>query len=153
MTDYCTYETALRLKDAGFTQPENWEGHVFHAPLLSTDYSSAVICVLDKVGKVGFNDALFVQGKTVIYESKEEARMVFSPTVTDMLMELGDDYELSYFKKSWYLTVRPRGWKQMFFSIPFVADTAAEVCEKGWIARSKGQTATEYERAAINEKK
>lgn len=93
-----SFETAIKLRDAGFPQPEHWKGNIFHLPLLdSTEIGSTCICVYDDIETGIFNDLLFPQEK-ICSEQKSKSRAVYAPTATQILPHifsyiLANDFE------------------------------------------------------------
>lgn len=87
MKNTATFETALKLKEAGFPQPEPEAGQFWYNP----DFG------LFLVGRRSFIDGrmrnifYFETGKSYDKEDASFADCIFAPTATDILRELKDN--------------------------------------------------------------
>lgn len=75
MENYVTPETAKKMKEAGFPQPDFKFGQLWY----ETERQDFAI-----VGT----------GKFELFKQHREGELIFAPTATDILRELGDDYAL-----------------------------------------------------------
>lgn len=83
MENIVTFETAKRLKDAGFPQPEPATGQIWYGPKDKTAY------LINEVShKTIYFIALGDYGNEEILEAKHLYLFVFAPTATDILREL-----------------------------------------------------------------
>jgi len=81
MKDIVTFETSIRLKDAGFPQPSPKAGQFWYGKNR-------------EVGYIFYHERLaLLSGEIVYFDAPEKC--VFAPTSTDILRELGPLFDLS----------------------------------------------------------
>lgn len=98
MSDFVSYETAVKLKEAGFPQPEFLNMQLWYR----TRYKGGslehpAICMACKVcGQKELNMVAVDGGDSSFHGSDA----VFAPTATDILRGLGEDWTLRFQKSS-----------------------------------------------------
>jgi hypothetical protein len=95
MKDIVTFETAVRLKEAGFPQPAPEAGQFwYYIRFPDGTERKNVLCVLAHEYPYQDNlEALPLDGGERIYNSRNT--QVFAPAATDILRELGPLFDLS----------------------------------------------------------
>jgi hypothetical protein len=120
MNNTVTFETAKRLKEAAFPQPEQ----ILFGQHYYDDEGRLGIVISDN------DDYLAVKfwGALSTYVSTEFdlSGCFFAPTATDILRELGKDYELSFFEESWFVC-------EDSFAPCTEHDNPAEACALAWL--------------------
>ncbi len=89
MKDIVSYETAVRLKEAGFPQPQPGAGQWWHNP----DFGLFVVGVRWFADNREYKIFYPGTGKPVLKSEAMFLKCAFAPTATDILRELAD-YEL-----------------------------------------------------------
>lgn len=97
MDNVTTFETSLLLQENGFPQPKMQVGQIWWLYTLS---GQKPIIVTEVIGDCLV--AVDLHGNDYDESDLAERVYVFSPTSTDILRELGKDYNLSFFKGLFY---------------------------------------------------
>lgn len=92
MKDTATFETAARLKEAGFPQPTPEAGQFWYNPDFGPFLVGKLWMVDGRLRNIFYPDT----GKVVNKEIRLFPDCVFAPTATDILRELGPLFDLSY---------------------------------------------------------
>lgn len=127
-----SYETAKRLKEAGFPQPEPKEGQFWYGLIQRQD--EPIYIFLDRGS---FHD------RYGNYHKKEafEKFGTYAPTATDILRELGSDYSICCFgayKIQWEIE---RHMPELFNILPFtwIHENPAEAAALAWLDKNKNK--------------
>lgn len=123
MQNHVTEKTAQRLKDAGFPQPPAIRGQSWYA---KTDDSFIVYAVND-----GRFSTINEDGVRIVC-ADGDTDLIFAPTATDILRELGRDWQLEYFDAK-------ECWEVAFFfrdssSGRYTAENPAEAAALAWLS-------------------
>lgn len=133
MTNHVTPQTATRLKQAGFPQPEQKPGQFWYLQ----DRLYVIVAIL--------SDA---QGKTaILYEVSEESRnpdplpvrlsfsdvFVYAPGALEILSELGEDWALSKVGEDWFCESIYAEWLAQKKGA--VNSNAVDACAEIWITK------------------
>jgi len=86
MKDILSYETAVRLKEAGFPQPEPENGQFWYNPDFGPFLVGKLWMVDGRLRNIFYPDT----GKVVNKEIRLFPDCVFAPTATDILREMTD---------------------------------------------------------------
>jgi len=101
MDNYTTAETAWKLKEKGFPQPEPQKGQIWHG-------KEGAYQVMAFQGENSFVNESTVYchrvGSTQVFDMPLNLfkKFVYAPTPADILKELGKDYNLSFFEGLFY---------------------------------------------------
>lgn len=129
MQNHVTPGTARRLRDAGFPQPEYKFGQYWRT-------------------EDGRHDAFCGSKSWATFEDwvkTKKISIVFAPTATDILRELGDGYRLCCLdwrgwivEKEKYTSFEDQAYEYVAESYPITNDeNPAEACAKAWLERNK----------------
>ena len=103
MKNVVTFETAKRLKEAGFPQPEPERGQVWYLPNSVPAYCYGK-CAGDSGPFYLFmyseEKGLEVYSRNLVKWSSEINEISFAPTATDIMWHLPSDYELYYSERN-----------------------------------------------------
>lgn len=122
--DIVTFETAVKLKEAGFVQPTTGKGQFW--------YSNADLpfFVTGRLGMHFYGLFVGIGGMSLRHEMKEVVRMTFAPTSTDILKESKGVLELRTSKHhAWICSFN----KMYFEHHPIMRDTPAEAAAEAWL--------------------
>lgn len=140
MKDIVTFETAVRLKEAGFEQPTPEAGQFwYYIRFPGGTAEKNVLCVLSHEYPYQDNlEALPLDGGERVYNSRNT--QVFAPTATDILRELPDKTALYRVNKDMFLCWVRKDRALMMGDGPCMVN-AAEAAAEAWI-EWKEQTTT-----------
>ncbi len=94
MKDIVSYETAVRLKEAGFPQPKPDFGQVWHNP----DFGLFVVGIKWFADNREYRIFYPRTGKTVLKSEAMFLKCAFAPTATDILREMPNYYYIRKYK-------------------------------------------------------
>lgn len=116
MKNVTTHETSLRLKAAGFPQPEPEAGQFWY------DDSGVLVCI-------GFS---YDPGGSI---ARFKQTFAFAPTAADILRELGWDYGLQYDESGGVFVCSDRPISDGFFppDKEIKHTSPAEACAAAWL--------------------
>lgn len=135
MANHVTPQTATRLKQAGFKQPEQKPGQFWY---LQNRLYFIVAILTDTAGKTA-----------ILYEVCEENRnpdpmpvrlpfsdvFVYAPGVTEILSELGEDWALSKVGEDWFCESIYAEWLEQKKGT--VNSNPVDACAEIWITKQK----------------
>lgn len=130
MNNVTTFETAQRLKAAGFPQPEIKVGQFWYNP----DRELAAITHIQPVGFVFIGSLREVWSITQDAESDAAFNSYFyAPTTTDILRELGHEWDIGYTKQN---SDFPNTWMVLheYKSIHFTHTNPAEAAALAYLS-------------------
>lgn len=130
-----TFETAKKLKEAGFPQPEPNTGQFWY------DKEGDILIVSEKKTDCGFFYGRYPNDSGIFATSCENEDIVYAPTVTDILRELGQKYVLWYDESPkiqiWFCAKTadlPQDAQQ-----PFGHTNPAEAAALAWMDKNKNK--------------
>lgn len=126
MNDRATFETAHRLKAAGFPQPKPAPGQVWISQKYNTNIDEYGIIIAGKI--------TFESGEWNNLSVVKKGIYTYAPTATDILRELGLEYDLCYddFHEMWICYSNCHRLRVTQTLNP------AEACAIAWIAQNEG---------------
>ena len=142
MTQHVTFETAARLKDAGFPQPEQPQrGQVWY-----TCFGQTMLVIYERKDRCDYH---LLEKDRVYFDRIFENGEVFAPTAVDILEQLPECFSLEKCGSSFnccgdreYMRDCPVWWPldiehREDGSIEFINDNPAEACAKAWLTINK----------------
>jgi len=127
MKDIITYKTAVRLKNAGFPQPEPEAGQFWYLQsgiiawvAKKRPFDQFLLC--DELGEP------FIAMYLVFGED-----LVFAPTATDILRELKSDFDLSGLEDGNWMVIKRATADQLTPIAYLVHDSPAESAAAAWL--------------------
>lgn len=131
MQNHVTLATAQRLKDAGFPQPEFAFGQFWY----SLGYQ---INIYVRAARPNIKNHIFI-GETLTTQHHTANEVIFAPTATDILRELGSDYSICSFKISKVQWEVERRMMAGFNVLPFtwVHENPAEAAALAWLSKNE----------------
>jgi len=136
MNDTVSFETAVRLKEAGFPRPEPHYRQVWYT-------SDGIDCFT--LGRKSPQGRFWADDKILKPDFHTSPDVVFAPTATDILREIRKELDatnkhhwvhLSPLATMWEVTVRPAGGRKAHgFCHEIPAETAALAYE--WVKKQK----------------
>lgn len=126
MKNVVTFETAKRLRDAGFLQPEMASGQFGY--IVEPQTGIARLFVVGRPGVGGFC-VYPIEGDFTGFSFSVD-RFVIAPTATDILQQLGYDYALGYDEDRQIFWVKKSGELIAF------SKTAPECCAAAFLYKN-----------------
>jgi len=132
MKDIVSFETAKRLRDAGFPQPEFATGQIWYNLYAAASFIGRKDC--DNRGNTTFFCTSLRTGTT------DEIRLIkdvaiFAATAADILRELGEAYSLTICGP--FFRVEQMKADEYFVVAYWQDENPAEACAKAWLEKNK----------------
>lgn len=131
--DFVSFETAVKLKDAGFPQHDPEQGHAWYVLFNSSEGPKSFIkFVIDDIRIAGPGPETAQRTSDI-----NSASAVFAPTATDILRELGSNFDLSHIenpKTERWCCIERGEWDQVTPIEHYMLDNPAEACAAAWLA-------------------
>lgn len=127
MKDIVSYETAVRLKEAGFPQPTPEAGQVWYHGLLKKDAAVLIANFKTHDGSQPSSTLYFLNGSGSSIVTKVAEESIYAPTATDILREL-PSYSL-------FFSSLTRQWVGAFdeMAITYNEHNPAEAAAEAWL--------------------
>jgi len=128
MKDIVTFETAVRLKEAGFPQPQPGAGQWWHNP----DFGLFVVGIKWFADNREYRIFYPGTGKTVLKSEAMFLKCAFAPTATDILRELRDGSNIGIMGKR-FLCYSPDFEHGIDHPGTPINDNPAEAAAEAWL--------------------
>ena len=128
MKDITTFETAVRLKEAGFPQPQPGAGQWWHNP----DFGLFVVGIKWFADNREYRIFYPGTGKTVLKSEAMFLKCAFAPTATDILRELRDGSNIGIMGKR-FLCYSPDFEHGIDHPGTPINDNPAEAVAEAWL--------------------